>query len=262
MPTLFTDETREYFFIVPDDVELLPGDVPVYKLPTETETLVHPDAILPYMVSYEDAHEFLSQTLRIDFEDILDSVTSSFKNLWQRFQTYKSPYSTPRQDQALESDAKQFWRNLGKMVDGVFSDLLAEVHQSPDVTEQDAAQAIIDDVLVASLLKNSMQTHPDVMYWLVMAHRGQQLRIIPLDKPRLLGGRKYSNDIVLLGTEINRVHFSIEWTDQGHCLICHSSTGIQVNEALLGESEAYFLRSGDIIKIADHYLRFEYIQHA
>lgn len=258
---LYADETHEYFFLVPEDVEIRAGDALVIALPSQQQMLVDPDDMLRFECTLEEAHTHLVNTLEDGFEAMLRGLGDGFQKLVQLAndaRDYKSPDGDPQREQELEAAAENIWRGLGKAVDGFFGSILAEIEETTAVSEDDVAAMMLDNDTVVSILRDTMVEHPG-QYWVVAAHRSQQIRVFALEDEALLGGSKYTDDVAirLLGTDVARVHFMIRPDDDGYVLTDNfSASGTFVNGMRLNGGEPYPLQSGDMIRIADHYLRY------
>lgn len=279
MITLYTDETRQYFFIIPAGLQLPAGDAIVIRLPAEKVIQIDPDAIRPYQVSKEEASQFLSEQLKTTFEDALQDWGRNLNRFLEAYQAAKAdpPPTDSARKAALEFKLDVFFRQLGLDIDVIFKQLLATQQNTAHLTDVDIELAILDNVYIEALIleANQQLIHsvfaedgtplaiflPDKLitaFWLVAMHRAQQISIYPLVQDRLIIGRKSpdsATDVQLLGRKVNRQHCFLEATDTNHVLKVIEGNPIFLNGELM-TTGMVSLQSGDVIQIADHFLRY------
>lgn len=78
--TLYSDIERKWYFLVPDEVTLMPGDFDIYTL-TGTKQSVNPKALEQFEVSREVAEEWVKDRVRGVINQAADGL-KGFLNTW------------------------------------------------------------------------------------------------------------------------------------------------------------------------------------
>lgn len=287
---------RENFFLVPENVDLLPSDVAYYTVPYGETVYFDPKSIEAFRVSREEAHEFLTSTMKDGFEATLKSIgrgISMLAGLWQEAQSvHEQDRLTPEQLNQVEDIAAQIFRDIGRESDAFFSSLLAKAHGTEDMTPEDVEKAARNDNLMDELvaitregfhaeMRQAAQEMPHLPidmtdinpaqapYWLVMMHNAQQIGVHPLVQERTVIGRKSKHgraDIQIHGAFFQREHFLIEavnhphYPEVAHMVVCavddNPEQALYLNGEKVPAIQPYFLYSGDILRVGHHFFRY------
>jgi hypothetical protein len=94
--TLYTDETQQFFFIVPDDAALPPGKFAIYA-PLGEVTHVHPKFMQFYEVTREDAHDWMRNRLKAGAESVSEGLRAFLTTLVESRQKPDDPDPTTSQ---------------------------------------------------------------------------------------------------------------------------------------------------------------------
>lgn len=91
--TLYTDETQQFFFIVPDDAPLPPGDFAIYA-PLGEVTHVHPKFMQFYEVSRADAQAWMRERLKAGAQEFTEGLRDFLTTLVKSRQKPDDPDPT------------------------------------------------------------------------------------------------------------------------------------------------------------------------
>lgn len=81
--TIWSDEAREWFFLVPEGMDLPPGDFTIYTIVGRAQQ-VDPDALDPFVVSRETAEAYLSERMKEELGGLARSLLGWLNRLARR----------------------------------------------------------------------------------------------------------------------------------------------------------------------------------